>query len=90
LPKSFEFFIKNLAQFPFKRIKINVKILPDDKSFKMAEKTLLEKLEGLQNKFDEISTLITDPDVISDQKRFAKLNKEYHDLREILNVKNEY
>jgi peptide chain release factor 1 len=90
LPKSFEFFIKNLAQFPFKRIKSNVKILLDDKSFKMAEKTLLEKLEGLQNKFDEISTLITDPNVISDQKRFAKLNKEYHDLREILNVKNEY
>jgi len=56
----------------------------------MPEKKLIEKLEGLQNKFDEISTLITDPNVISDQKRFAKLNKEYHDLGEILNVKNEY
>lgn len=56
----------------------------------MPEKKLIEKLEGLQNKFDEISTLITDPNVISDQKRFAKLNKEYHDLGEILDVKNEY
>ena len=56
----------------------------------MAEKTLLEKLEGLQHKFDEISTLITDPSVISDQKRFVKLNKEYHDLERILSAKNEY
>ena len=56
----------------------------------MAEKTLLEKLEGLQHKFDEISTLITDPSVIADQKRFVKLNKEYHDLELILNAKNDY
>jgi len=53
----------------------------------MAEKTLLEKLEGLQHKFEEISTLITDPSVISDQKRFVKLNKEYHDLEQILYAK---
>ena len=56
----------------------------------MAEKTLLEKLEGLQHKFDEISTFITDPAVISDQKRYVKLNKEYHDLELILRAKNEY
>ncbi len=56
----------------------------------MAENTLLEKLEGLQHKFDEISTLITDPAVISDQKRFVKLNKEYHDLERILVAKKEY
>lgn len=56
----------------------------------MAEKTLLEKLDGLQHKFDEISTLITDPSVISDQKRYVKLNKEYHELERILTAKNEY
>lgn len=56
----------------------------------MAEKKLIEKLEGLQHKFDEISTLITDPSVISDQKRYVKLNKEYHDLQRILEKKNEY
>ena len=56
----------------------------------MAERTLLEKLEGLQHKFDEISTFITDPAVISDQKRYVKLNKEYHDLELILTARNEY
>ncbi len=56
----------------------------------MAENSLLEKLEGLQHKFEEISTLITDPAVIADQKRYVKLNKEYRDLEKILDVQREY
>lgn len=56
----------------------------------MAESGLLENLEGLQHKFDEISTLITDPQVIADQRRYVKLNKEYRDLEKILMAKNEY
>lgn len=56
----------------------------------MAETTLLEKLEGLEHRFDEVSTLITDPSVISDMKRFIKLNKEYRDLEKIITAKNQY
>ncbi len=56
----------------------------------MAETTLLEKLAGLEHKFEEISTLITDPSVISDMKRFVKLNKEYRDLEQIMATKKEY
>ena len=56
----------------------------------MAENSLLEKLEGLEHKFQEISTLITDPAVIADRKRYVKLNKEYHDLELIMNAKKEY
>lgn len=56
----------------------------------MAENTLISKLEGLQHKFDEISTLITDPSVIADMKRFVKLNKEYRDLERVLNAKKKY
>jgi peptide chain release factor 1 len=56
----------------------------------MAETSLLEKLEGLEHKFEEVSTLITDPSVISDMKRFVKLNKEYRDLEQIMNAKKEY
>jgi peptide chain release factor 1 len=51
---------------------------------------LLEKLEGLEHKFEEISTLITDPAVIADQKRYVKLNKEYRDLEKILDTKRQY
>lgn len=56
----------------------------------MAETTLLDRLDGLDARFDEVSTLITDPAVIVDQKRYVRLSKEYHDLENILKVKNEY
>ena len=56
----------------------------------MSETTLLAKLDGLENKFKEISTLITDPAVIADMKRFVKLNKEYSDLEQIMKARQEY
>ena len=52
--------------------------------------TILEKLDGLVARFEEISTLITDPAVIADMKRFVKLNKEYHDLEKIVAARSEY
>ena len=39
--------------------------------------TLLDKLDTLVARFEEVSTLITDPAVIADQKRYVKLTKEY-------------
>lgn len=54
------------------------------------ENKLLEKLDGLSSKFEEISTLITDQSVIADTKRFIKLNKEYSDLEKIIAKRNEY
>ncbi|NDW19273.1 peptide chain release factor 1 [Dysgonomonas sp. 216] len=56
----------------------------------MSQMSLLEKLNALVVRFEEISTLITDPSVISDMKRFVKLNKEYRDLEKIVEARNEY
>jgi len=56
----------------------------------MAQNSLLEKLDALVIRFEEIATLITDPDVISDMKRFVKLNKEYRDLEKIVIARNQY
>ena len=57
----------------------------------MAENnTLLEKLDGLVSRFEEVSTLITDPNVIADQKRYVKLTKEYKELNEIIKACKEY
>ena len=56
----------------------------------MSENPLLQKLSGLEHKFEEISLLITDPSVIADQKRYVKLNKEYRDLEKILVSKRKY
>lgn len=41
---------------------------------------MLEKLQIIQQRFDEVSDLIIQPEVISDQKRYIQLNKEYKDL----------
>lgn len=49
--------------------------------------TLLEKLDGLVARFEEVSTLITDPNVIADQKRYVKLTKEYKDLNDIMKAR---
>ncbi|MBP1639408.1 MAG: bacterial peptide chain release factor 1 (bRF-1) [Bacteroidetes bacterium] len=56
----------------------------------MDHNTLLSRLDGLSGRFEEVSTLITDPAVIADMKRFVKLNKEYHDLEKIVTARNEY
>ena len=56
----------------------------------MAENSLLGKLDGLVSRFEEVGTLITDPAVIADMKRFVKLNKEYRDLEKIVGARSEY
>ncbi|WP_436415999.1 peptide chain release factor 1 [Petrimonas sp.] len=56
----------------------------------MSENSLLDKLNHLVTRFEEIGTLITDPTVIGDMKRFVKLNKEYRDLEEIVMARKEY
>ena len=54
------------------------------------ENNILEKLDGLVSRFEEVSTLITDPNVIGDQKRYVKLTKEYKELGDIMNARKEY
>lgn len=56
----------------------------------MTENNLLKRLDGLAGRFKEVGTLITDPAVIADMKRYVKLNKEYHDLEKILSARDEY
>ena len=45
---------------------------------------MLEKIEIIKQRFDEVSDLIIQPDIISDQKRYIQINKEYKDLKKIL------
>ena len=56
----------------------------------MADSSLLDKLEGLASRFEEVGTLITDPAVIADMKRYVKLNKEYRDLEKIVGARDSY
>lgn len=56
----------------------------------MAEIPLLSRLDGIEGRFEEISTLITDPSVISDMKRYVRLTKEYKDLERLVTVTRRY
>ncbi|MDR2118217.1 MAG: peptide chain release factor 1 [Tannerellaceae bacterium] len=56
----------------------------------MAESSLLNRLDGLVSRFEEVGTLITDPAVARDMKRFVKLNKEYRELEKIIAARTLY
>ncbi len=49
----------------------------------MADLSLLQRLDGIEARFEEVSTLITDPAVIADMKRYVRLSKEYKDLEKL-------
>lgn len=51
---------------------------------------MLEKIQIIKQRFEEINDLIIQPDVISDQKRYIKINKEYKDLKKILDKTQVY
>ena len=51
---------------------------------------MLEKLQIVQQRFDEVSDLIIQPDIISDQKLYVQLNKEYKDLSTLVEKKKHY
>lgn len=56
----------------------------------MTENPLLSRLDGIDARFDEVSTLITDPSVIADQPRYVRLTREYRELEKLLKATSEY
>ncbi len=56
----------------------------------MADNSLLMRLDGIESRFEEVSTLITDPSVIQDMKRYVRLTKEYKDLERLTAVTRRY
>lgn len=56
----------------------------------MAESSLLSRLDGIEARFQEVSTLITDPGVIADMKRYVRLTKEYKDLEKLTAATRHY
>ena len=56
----------------------------------MDNNTILQKLDGLEARYEEVTTLISDPSVIADQQRFVKLTREYKDLGDIVRLRVKY
>ena len=51
---------------------------------------MLDKLEAIKNRFEEVAEFLIDPNVMSDVKRYTQLNKEYKDLDKIVTKYHEY
>lgn len=51
---------------------------------------ILEKLEGVGKRFEEVGRLLTLPENISDQKKYVRLNKEYKELEPIVEAYAKY
>jgi peptide chain release factor 1 len=49
-----------------------------------------DKIRIIKQRFDEVSDLIIQPDIVTDQKRYVKINKEYKDLKTIVDKGDEY
>ncbi len=49
-----------------------------------------DKLNAIKQRFDEVNDLIIQPDIISDQQRYIKLNKEYKELEPLVEIRKEY
>jgi peptide chain release factor 1 len=56
----------------------------------MANKLILDKLEGVKNRFIEVGELLNSPDVMADMKRYIKLNREYKELKPVVESYERY
>ena len=51
---------------------------------------MLDRLEAIRARFEDIGVALTNPEVVSDNKKFSTLSKEYRSLEKIVNAHNEY
>jgi len=51
---------------------------------------MLDKLEAIKERYEYIGEQLTDPEVISDMKRYTKISKEYKNLGEIVQAYHIY
>jgi len=51
---------------------------------------MLEKLQSIKSRFEQIGVSLTNPEVVRDQKQFSRLSKEYHNLERIVREYEKY
>ena len=56
----------------------------------MANNMIIERLEGVKTRFIEVGEMLALPDILSDMKKYVKLNKEYKDLQPIIEAYEKY
>ncbi len=56
----------------------------------MATNLILDKLEGVKKRFEEVGNLLTEENIVKDMKRYIKLNREYKELDPVVVAYKEY
>ncbi|MBI3883987.1 MAG: peptide chain release factor 1 [Sphingobacteriales bacterium] len=51
---------------------------------------MLDKLDAIRAKFDQLGVALTNPEIVSDNKKFSAMSKEYRSVEKIVNVRNAY
>ncbi|MCK5280433.1 MAG: PCRF domain-containing protein, partial [Cyclobacteriaceae bacterium] len=51
---------------------------------------MIDKLEAIKDRFEEVGQLLVQPDAMADMKQFSKLSKEYKDLEKIVDKYKSY
>lgn len=51
---------------------------------------MLDKLEAIQARFDQLAVSLTNPEIVGDNKRYKSLSKEYRDLEKIVHARKDY
>jgi peptide chain release factor 1 len=51
---------------------------------------MLDKLEAIKARFDEIGVALTNPEIIGDNKKFGQFSKEYRSLEKIVQAYGDY
>lgn len=51
---------------------------------------MLDKLEAIKAKYDQLGVALTNPEIVGDNKKFAATSKEYRSLEKIVTASNDY
>lgn len=51
---------------------------------------MLDRLEAIKARFDQLGVSLTNPEIVGNNKRFAETSKEYRSLEKIVNAYEEY
>ncbi|MDB5202029.1 MAG: prfA [Ferruginibacter sp.] len=51
---------------------------------------MLDKLDAIKAKFDNLAVALTNPEIVSDNKKYSAMSKEYRSLEKLVNERNAY
>ena len=81
------------CKFPFHYVLVFLNFAPcklTEPLHKCQITSMLDKLDAIKARFDELAIALTNPEIVSDNKRYSAMSKEYRSLEKIVIKRNEY